>query len=115
MEDSLDHAFGQLIVRVWYHFLCLTEESIQIGLFFDGCIVLTRLQHDDEVGEVIGLWTACERRLMIFLIVHIAELLQNIEDNLRVDACHAEGLQEPSQTLLDVAVKIILSVKIFHQ
>ena len=47
--------------------------------------------------------------------VHISELFEDIEDNLRVNPSHSECLKETPQTFLDRAINIVLSVQIIRK
>ena len=47
--------------------------------------------------------------------VYIAELFEDIENDLRVNTSHSECLKETPQTFLDRAINIVLSVQIIRQ
>ena len=77
--------------------------------------MLDSLQHDDQVGEFISFLLADEGALGVLGIVFETELLEDSEDDLRVDASHSEGLHEPAETALDVAVLVVYSLEIFEK
>ena len=52
---------------------------------------------------------------MILLKVFVTKLLQDVEDDLRVDTCHSESLKEASHAFLNVAVHIVLPLKVLFK
>jgi len=115
MEDGLNHSLRELVVGLRHHFFGLAEESLKRGLFFDGCVVLARLQHDDQVGEVVCLLATREHLLEVFLEVRVAEFFEDVEHHLRIYASHSECLKEPPHAFLQVTICVILSFQVLHE
>ena len=74
--------------------------------------MLTSLQHYDQVGKVVCFLSTREDFLVILFVILITELFQDIEHNLRVNACHSECLQETSHTYLNIAIRVVLPLKV---
>jgi len=108
MKDCLDHAFGQIIIRLGYHLFRLAIESLDRCLFFDVGIVLASLEHNYQVGEIVGLLAASKCIFMVLLKALVAKFLQNVEDDLRLYSSHSKRLQEAAHTLLNVALCVVL-------
>ena len=79
-------------MRLWHHFFCLTEESCEGSFLFDSCIMLTCLENNDQVGEIVSFFCRCENLRVVVIKVHIAELFEDIENDLRVNTSHSECL-----------------------
>lgn len=74
--------------------------------------MLASLQDNNQVGEVVCLCTAREQLRVIFLVVFVTKLFQNVKNNLRVNSSHPERLEETSHALLKIAFLVVLTLQI---
>jgi len=74
--------------------------------------MLAGLQHNDLKREVVCFFCSCKNVRVVFCEELVGKLFQNVEDDLRVDARHAEGLKESTHALFDIAVSVVLSCQV---
>jgi hypothetical protein len=70
--------------------------------------VLAGLEHDDQIGKLIGLILAHKSIQLVLGVIDLCKVLQDPEDNLGIDACHSKSLHKAAETVLDMIRSIVL-------
>ena len=52
---------------------------------------------------------------MVMFIIFVSKLLQDVEDYLGVNSCHSESLKESTHTFLNIAICVVLALKVLFE
>jgi hypothetical protein len=110
--DILQEAFWKQVRRLRQHQACVGFEGLERGFVFDLRVMLTGLQHDHQVNELIGVFLGLKDFSLIFFKKLVRVELQDPHDHLRVNTGQSERRHEPTQTPFHMEIAEVLKFKI---